>query len=412
MGRLVGFCTAIALLSAIGAPASAAALQNETDEADTDPGGGQPPDPTWVEDATSALVQESALLEAAGALPPDTTVAFIATWVATPATPRAQIGEQLTALEAANAELLTFAQSQPWDLSPEVQAALAPSPAALAQRLTAGETAFVDPRPWLDAVSDLLVRQGGVPAGARDRAEYSFIIEALQNFDAERVVDLEAFVGATPSPAQPAVQTAPVAEATLVRAGNNGGRFPTLAVAAGVGVLLLAMAVGLFRRSSRSKSRTDDGIDTLTQLRNRRRMHTDFSRLVTGEEIGFAMIDIDNFKAFNADQGQASGDILLTHIAATIAANVRIDDVVYRYGGGAFSVLLRNCAQTEAMEVVERVRSAVESLDIEGSATTVTVSSGIAIGDAADVLVLSEHAGAALYGAKNAGRNITMVHTD
>ncbi len=411
MGRLVGFCTVFALFGAISAPAMAAEQQTEPEEPSADPDASTSPDPTWIEDATGALVQEVALLDAANALPPDATVAFISTWVATPAVPRTQIGAELMALDNANAELLVFAQSEQWGLSPEVQAALAPSPAALTERLEAGETAFVDPRPWLDALSDLLVRQGAAPTAQRNRAEYSFIIDALQNFDAERVVDLEAFVGASPPPLEPAAQAAQSAEATLVQTPDDSGRLPSLAIATGIGVLLLAMAVGLFGRRSKSTT-SGDGVDTLTQLGNRRRMQNDFSRLITGERIGFAMIDVDNFKAFNAARGQASGDVLLTRIADTIASTIRTEDVVYRYGGGAFAVLLRSCDQEEAIEVVERVRCAVESLDVDGSATTVTVSSGVAIGDAAEILVLSEHAGAALYGAKNAGKNLTMLHAD
>ncbi len=152
--------------------------------------------------------------------------------------------------------------------------------------------------------------------------------------------------------------------------------------------------------------------DGLTELHNRRRLDHDLDELGTvegHEAVGFAMVDVDFFKKFNDTHGHGAGDEVLRLVARTIAENVRPEDTVYRYGGEEFSVLLRGCTDHEATEVMERVRQAVERIDLSGVVSeeprTVTVSVGLATSGHGTPSELPEVADAALYDAKHAGRN-------
>jgi diguanylate cyclase (GGDEF)-like protein len=120
------------------------------------------------------------------------------------------------------------------------------------------------------------------------------------------------------------------------------------------------------------------------------------------------MVDIDRFKLLNDTHGHAIGDEVLRKVAEAIVSAVREDDVPARYGGEEFVVLLRNPGPEVALDVGERVRSAVGHLDLEAfGVAKVSVSVGVAVSDRADqpigdLIVLADQA---LYRAKRAGRD-------
>jgi len=155
-------------------------------------------------------------------------------------------------------------------------------------------------------------------------------------------------------------------------------------------------------------------VDGLTSLGNRRRLDNDLEAVVdaagtSGEPVGFAMIDVDHFKHYNDTHGHSAGDAALQQVAAVIAQCVRDTDVVYRYGGEEFSILLPDATPQESAAVAERVRSAVEAMPFEGEGQQpggrLTISIGVASlhhGTAADI---RNRADAALYQAKEDGRN-------
>lgn len=153
--------------------------------------------------------------------------------------------------------------------------------------------------------------------------------------------------------------------------------------------------------------------DDLTRLANRRRLDRDLRVHNRGKDvIAVAMIDIDHFKRLNDDFSHAVGDLVLQHVAATISQNVRANDVAYRYGGEEFCVLLPGASENEAAAVVDRVRRAVESLSFEVLDRNVTVSAGVASaapGQAQGEHAMVRRADAALYAAKNSGRNRVML---
>jgi two-component system, cell cycle response regulator len=122
------------------------------------------------------------------------------------------------------------------------------------------------------------------------------------------------------------------------------------------------------------------------------------------------MVDVDHFKQVNDRFGHPAGDFVLHALAQRLDELVRAEDVVARYGGEEFAVILRETPELRAVACAERVRAAIEKLDLSfrGFRIRVTVSVGVATtvdekvpGPAELVAAADEH----LYRAKAAGRN-------
>jgi diguanylate cyclase (GGDEF)-like protein len=153
--------------------------------------------------------------------------------------------------------------------------------------------------------------------------------------------------------------------------------------------------------------------DGLTGLWNRKAIFEILDRELQRSEradtaLGLIMIDVDHFKVINDTRGHAAGDSVLRIIASGIAAVVRPYDSVGRYGGEEFLIVAPGCGLTEACELAERVRSHIAgcNINVGGSQVKVSLSLGVATGKAAhEVDKLLHDADAALYQAKNAGRN-------
>jgi len=127
--------------------------------------------------------------------------------------------------------------------------------------------------------------------------------------------------------------------------------------------------------------------------------------------VSLLMLDLDHFKAINDTHGHLAGDAVLAHVATLIARAVRNEDVVARFGGEEFAIVLRAIAVDGAMNMAERLRKLVEQSAVmwNEAEQRVTVSIGVACfpgttnAKTPDVLV--EAADQALYRAKHAGRN-------
>ena len=152
--------------------------------------------------------------------------------------------------------------------------------------------------------------------------------------------------------------------------------------------------------------------DALTGLPNRR-YFDEFCGLLArrrraDDAVGVLMIDIDKFKVLNDTHGHATGDEVLRAVGGAIIAAVREDDVPARYGGEEFVVLLRNPTPEIALDVGERVRSAVAGLDLRRlGVRAVSVSVGVSVARHAEESIdeLIEQADRALFRAKRAGRD-------
>ncbi|MFO0565980.1 MAG: diguanylate cyclase [Polyangiaceae bacterium] len=159
---------------------------------------------------------------------------------------------------------------------------------------------------------------------------------------------------------------------------------------------------------------TQAATDELTGLLNKRAfteaMARDFARARrAGTPISLVMADLDWFKRLNDTRGHLAGDALLRALGPSLTASVRGGDVVGRFGGEEFVLLLPNTEIDHAMIVAERVRRAAEALVVpfDGEPIRCTLSVGVAVSDAGagtpDQLL--ERADAALYAAKHAGKN-------
>jgi two-component system, cell cycle response regulator len=154
--------------------------------------------------------------------------------------------------------------------------------------------------------------------------------------------------------------------------------------------------------------------DPLTGLANRRHLDERLAAYASSAErhhhhFSVAIVDIDNFKGVNDTFGHSAGDAVLCEVARRLAASARIEDVVGRWGGEEFIVILPHCDLDGAVVVSERIRQAVSVTPIrfdDGVAIPVTVSIGCTGG--ADQRLI-ERADAALYAAKKAGRNRTVA---
>ncbi len=130
-------------------------------------------------------------------------------------------------------------------------------------------------------------------------------------------------------------------------------------------------------------------------------------------QFSFLMVDIDHFKTFNDRYGHLVGDAILRSISDRIKENIRQVDLIGRYGGEEFSVILTETDKEGALLAAERIRRAVEANDINiyDESLKISVSIGIAVfpGDAVRPETLIEKADRALYQAKQTGRNKVCV---
>jgi len=128
-----------------------------------------------------------------------------------------------------------------------------------------------------------------------------------------------------------------------------------------------------------------------------------------GMPISVLFIDLDHFKQINDTHGHAAGDACLSGIIAPIQAELRQSDVIGRYGGEEFVVILSGADATAAHPIAERICRRVSEVRIEGfgPAINLTCSIGVASSDTLGVWGqhLIAHADTAQYAAKRSGRN-------
>lgn len=148
----------------------------------------------------------------------------------------------------------------------------------------------------------------------------------------------------------------------------------------------------------------------LTGLFNRRKLFETLAMLGTTDAekpSGIMMIDIDNFKEFNDEYGHAAGDRCLSLFGEALTKytqNFRLQ--FYRYGGEEFVAMAFGYGEKELLSIAESLRIAVQSTDMDGHRTTVSI--GVAFCGEEQVRNLEhviDRADKAVYAAKHAGRN-------
>jgi diguanylate cyclase (GGDEF)-like protein len=156
--------------------------------------------------------------------------------------------------------------------------------------------------------------------------------------------------------------------------------------------------------------------DALTAVSSRtsllRELDAAIGRAVkTGQPLVVVMADLDHFKAVNDEHGHLAGDLVLKDVAGRIRAALREFDLVGRYGGEEFVVLLENTSLHTARQVAERIRRRIggEPINTDNAAVKITISQGLALFREGDsVQSLLKRADQAMYRAKTAGRNCVV----
>jgi len=198
------------------------------------------------------------------------------------------------------------------------------------------------------------------------------------------------------------------ADAALAAERDNAWRQWACAVAEYIGLALSNLAL---RQSLQIQARHDP----LTDLFNRRYMEEALEREVrraerSGRPMGVVMADLDHFKRYNDTLGHEAGDRLLVALAECLRAQVRAGDIVCRYGGEEFLIILPEASLELLTQRAEELRASVgrqlHELSIEGM-PPVTMSLGVACfpmhaRDASELVCAADEA---LYRAKRAGRD-------
>ena len=180
------------------------------------------------------------------------------------------------------------------------------------------------------------------------------------------------------------------------------------------GAVIFSLTVAL--EQARSRAHALSMTDSLTGLSNRRHFLQGVQRelhLAQRHQLPMALLilDVDHFKRINDLHGHSMGDQVLIEISQCCAQALRTTDLLARWGGEEFVVLLPNTHRDHAHHLAERVREAVAGLAqlrVQSEAVRVTVSVGVACADAgqtATLDVLVQTADRALYEAKRGGRN-------
>lgn len=173
-------------------------------------------------------------------------------------------------------------------------------------------------------------------------------------------------------------------------------------------------------RESLEETRREASTDGLTGIANRMRFERELrvaaaKAAEAGSTLCLVMGDIDHFKTFNDTHGHAVGDQVLRLVARVLTEAVRPGDLAARYGGEEFAVLLPDCGLDEAVRIAERIRHRIGQKHVVRRSTgddlgAVTLSLGVAQYRSGEPIGQAlERADAALYRAKQAGRNRVSV---
>lgn len=161
--------------------------------------------------------------------------------------------------------------------------------------------------------------------------------------------------------------------------------------------------------------------DELTGIFNRRYFNQRYDREIQRSKryqhsLSVLMLDIDHFKRYNDLSGHIKGDEVLKKIATILEANIRKADILARFGGEEFVILLPEISKNQARKVANKLRRIVEDAEFENEQSLpggqITVSLGLAVypEDSKEAPQLIQYADKALYLAKTMGRNCVAWH--
>lgn len=161
--------------------------------------------------------------------------------------------------------------------------------------------------------------------------------------------------------------------------------------------------------------------DELTGLANRNMLNEHLRRLIAkfkrcGEGFCVILLDVDDFKKINDGQGHNVGDVLLQIVAASLASQIREEDLVCRFGGDEFVLVLSNVETVESALVVwQKIQTRIaEPVIIDNSQFHITVSAGMTMSDMDEPTVdeLIRRSDTAMYRAKEKSGNVLRIYDD
>ncbi|SNT26903.1 diguanylate cyclase (GGDEF) domain-containing protein [Granulicella rosea] len=191
-----------------------------------------------------------------------------------------------------------------------------------------------------------------------------------------------------------------------------GYTLSALLSALGLGILCLALVGQQVTAGIEQDARRDTLTGALNRLGIEELMAVELERARRGAtSFAIALLDVDNFKAFNDLGGHAAGDEVLRHVVASISRQLRPYDACGRLGGDEFLILLPGASEFDAQAVCDRILREVSMRPAEGVAEPIpTVSMGWTIASRSDLVAeILARADRALYSAKQQGRNCVQT---
>ncbi|WP_432455601.1 sensor domain-containing diguanylate cyclase [Agarivorans sp. QJM3NY_29] len=179
-------------------------------------------------------------------------------------------------------------------------------------------------------------------------------------------------------------------------------------------VIVANFTIGNYQRRLEKLASTDK----LTGAFNRQSFETQLEQVIdiqhrSNSPCSLVIFDVDHFKAINDQYGHLVGDEALKHIVALATEQLRGSDIICRWGGEEFIVLLPNCDASAAFEVAEKIRLAIKhtTVCVNGNELQLSISCGIAQAKSHEVFVnlLINRADQAMYSAKRNGRNCSEI---
>lgn len=179
--------------------------------------------------------------------------------------------------------------------------------------------------------------------------------------------------------------------------------------------ILFEILLSQWRRREKN-IKTMSQTDALTQVYNRRYISDQLDHLAQESNYAVVLLDLDYFKKINDQYGHDIGDIVLKRVANLLKVGVREQDIVGRFGGEEFILILKNTTLPQAVEIAERCRISIENEIVElNDAQTLHISASFGISLAkpdASKEQITRWADEALYQAKHQGRNCICISDD